>query len=373
MNLVKFLHRPNPKKSLPSGRAPKILIVQIAGIGDLVLATPAIDALREAFPSARIDLLTSPRSTDLLASLKTIDIIYSFDIEKFRNPLSIRVLSALAVFKAQILPLRRNKYDAIISMNNVSSTRGGLTIGLLFQAISAKLWVGRNTNNRAPYFDLALIESSSDPVPEALTKLNLVAKLGASPAPRAAQLPISSDDRTKASELLKDGAEWVAIIPGANYEAKAWPEDGFSGVSSAVLKRGLSVVLLGGPGDAQRALSVENSVTSKGKILNLVGKLSLVETAAVLQQTVLTVTNDTGPMHIAAAVGSPLVVIYGPSNSTRYQPWAPEDKKTVIHHRFPCNPCDYHVCPKAEWCMDAATTTEVLEAVDTILGSIENE
>ena len=97
--------------------------------------------------------------------------------------------------------------------------------------------------------------------------------------------------------------------------------------------------------------------------------MSLPETAAVLQSVEVAVTNDTGPMHMAAAVGTPLVAVFGPTSSVRYAPWCPEGECVILHDIMPCNPCAFHQYPMDAWCMESIEPAAVVEAVMILLSS----
>ena len=320
-----MLHRPDAERALPRDRAPKLLVLQIAGIGDLVLATPALDALRERFPDARIDLLTSPRAVDLLAHHPAVNHVYPFDIGRFRNPVRLLNPAVLGSFRAQIRPLKSNRYDALLSLNNISTKRGAWTLGVLMKMIGAPLWVGRNTDGRAPFFDLSLAEASSDPVPEALTKQRVVSQLGASSSERPLTLPLDDQSYHKAKVVLGSiEPPYAAILPGANVDVKQWPAERFAEVARSLRDRGYTIITLGGPDDRDAAEVIDKALS--GKLLRLEGTLSLPEVAAVLAKCQVVITNDTGPMHMAAAVGTPMVALFCSVNLARYRPWMDESR-----------------------------------------------
>ena len=364
MRLRRLIRTPR-SAALPDDRQPRLLIVDIAGIGDLILATPSISALRERLPDARIDLVTSPRAFELLSAKSCLDHVYSFDVERFRNPSVLLRPAHLFHLWRQLRPLRANHYDALCSLNNVSTPRGALTLGILLRALKARLWIGRNTDGLAPYFDREIAESLRDPVSEAVTKLRVVAELGADPSPRPLSLPIGEAARQRAISLLCHPSPWAALMPGANISAKTWSADNFGEVGRYLAERGYGVVVLGGPEDGELASTVAR--ISGDASIHLAGVLSLQETAAVLEKAAIAVTNDTGSMHIAAAVNTPLVAIYGPSNSVRFAPWTSESRRRIVHEIMHCNPCTYRECPMDIWCMEQVRPVQVISAVEQLL------
>jgi heptosyltransferase-2 len=343
-------------------------VVQVAGIGDLVLTTPALDSLRERFPDARIGLLTSPRSARLLEAHSAVDQVHSFDILRFRNPLALLRPSARALLRAQLRPVRAARYDALLSMNNVASGRGGFSLGLTLRALQIPLWVGRNTNGRAPYFDLALQEDERDPVPEAVTKLRVAGLLGASAAPRPASLPVKREDREMAAELLGEG-DWAAVLPGANVPAKRWPLVRFGEIARRLVeRRGFRLAVLGGQEDARAAEVVELS-GGEENALRLDGRLDLGQAAAVLERCRIAVTNDTGPMHMAAALGTPLVAVFASANLARYRPWGDARKlRTLTGDAGELDPATREGMRAS---VLGVRVDEVWEAVEELLGPLE--
>ena len=181
MKLTSLVRRRLPSTQLPAGRPPRLLVVQIAGIGDLVLAMPALDALRDHFPGAQIDLLTSSRADDLLAGHPSVDHIHPFGIDMFGDLTTLLSPTRSLILIRQIRRLRDVQYDALLSLNRAFTDRGGLTLGLLLRSLGVPLWLGRNTDDRVPYFDREVSEFINDPRPEAITKLEVAALIGAPP------------------------------------------------------------------------------------------------------------------------------------------------------------------------------------------------
>lgn len=343
MKLTSLVRRRLPSTQLPAGRPPRLLVVQIAGIGDLVLAMPALDALRDHFPGAQIDLLTSSRADDLLAGHPSVDHIHPFDIDMFGNLTTLLSPTRSLILIRQIRRLRDVQYDALLSLNRAFTDRGGLTLGLLLRSLGVPLWLGRNTDDRVPYFDREVSEFINDPRPEAITKLEVAALIGAPPEPRPLSLPLGTAEKERAAQLLAGPDRWAAIMPTANVPVKTWPAERFVEVAKRLTDCGFRIAILAGPGDRETTQSIAQEIGER--LLDLAGMLSLRETAAVLQSVEVAVTNDTGPMHIAAAVRTPLVAIFGPTSSLRYGPWCPEEERVILHDIMPCNPCAFHQCP----------------------------
>lgn len=361
---MSWIRRVGGQIRLPEGRPPRLLVVQIAGIGDLVLATPALSALRDRYPEARIDVLTSPRAADLLVGHPTVSNLYAFNIGRYRNPLSLMLPGSLLDLRRQTRPLREACYDALLSLNNVSTKRGAITLGLLLRTLDVPAWAGRNTDGRMPLFDEEVRESLADPSPEVLVKLKVAALLGAESSPRPLVLPVDREERERAQRTLGGTGEWAAILPGANVASKRWPAERFGEVAAALHGRGMKILLLGTGEDVAAADVVSGAV--EGDVLSLVGKVTLRETAALLQACRIVVTNDTGPMHIAAAVGTPLVALFASVNIHRFRPWTADSRCRTL--TSPCGNEYPESDPRAmEASLRCVGVPEVLSAVDEML------
>lgn len=363
MNLLKpLMKRLHERKEWNVSKAPRFLVVQIAGIGDLVLATPVLDALKERYPECRMIVLTSPRAGTLLASHPSVDELFEFDISRFRNPLVLRSKGARKKLLAQLEPLKERNFDAILSLNNVSTVRGGFTIGGLFRLVApSAFWAGRNTDGRAPYFDGSVDERSRDPRPEALTKLAVAKHVGVDAIPRALSLPLGKAELAKARELLGE-KKWIAMMPGANVAAKQWPVDRFANVAEYFAAKGYSFALLGGPDERYTGELIEKVVGARA--LNLMGDLDLRETAAVLHHCTLAITNDTGPMHMAAAVGCPIVALFCSLNIKRYRPWMAENAYRALTTEPEANPASETGMRQS---VRGVTSEMVIEAAEDLL------
>jgi len=329
-----LIHSPENGLDSDTLKPGKILVVQIAGIGDLVLATPALQALKKKFPDAELDVLTSPRADVLLENFGSVRQIFTFDIERLRNPANLLSPDNMRVLRDQLNPLKAEKYDIVVSMNNVATKRGGITLGFLLKYLGIPVWVGRNTNDRAPYFDLSILEDEREVISEAETKLKVVGLLKAIPESRDLHLNLSDSEREDTLKLMRGKLNLIAFMPGANVDIKMWPIERFIEVGEWLIKKGYNIVVLGGPGDVEVSDKLEDAL-GKDSVRRLDGKLSLRQTAAALSHVKLALTNDTGPMHIAAAVNIPIVALFCSLNAGRYHPWMDEAKYRLLTSKVP--------------------------------------
>jgi heptosyltransferase-2 len=200
--------------------------------------------------------------------------------------------------------------------------------------------------------------------------LNLVAALGANPAPLAPQLAVTPDEMDAVKKkfgLEKISAPVLGLNPGAEYgPAKRWPVEKFIAAAGEIQQRtNCTWILFGGQGDLELAARIEAGTQNlKLKTQNLAGRTSLRELMALLKLCRVLLTNDTGPMHVAAALGTPVVVPFGSTSPGLTAPGVPGDAR---HHLFkstvPCVPCFLRECPIDLRCLNGISVERVVGAV----------
>jgi heptosyltransferase-2 len=179
------------------------------------------------------------------------------------------------------------------------------------------------------------------------------------------RLSLSQAEKFEGRDILEDygldpGRPLVALGPGAAYgPAKRWPPERFAAVAAALEQEyGAAVVLLGGPDDRGAAAAV--MVRREGKIVNLAGQTGLRQALGVLAHMRLLITNDSGLMHAAAALGTPLIALFGSTDPVATGPFS--DRAVVLRHPLPCSPCFKRTCETGYPCLTAITVAEVLDA-----------
>jgi heptosyltransferase-2 len=330
----------------------RILAIKLADLGDLLTITPALQALRATYPSARIDLLVPPSSASLLNGAAYIDEILSFDkfpFDRKRGLLNVQRLANTARF---LLGLRLAKYDTIVLFHHFATRWGTFKFAVLSMAVGSRVRVGLD-NGRGYFLNLRTPDLGFGAMHEVDYWLKVVELLGADRhAGWRPHIPINDQSCSVIADLLTDNGinratPLVAIHPGAGWYSRAriWPVEGFARVARGLMEsHGVTVVIVGGPDEQEIAERLEALAGDSGCVLNLVGRTSIAETAALLAQCDLFVGNDSGPMHIAAAVGTPVVAMFGPSNIGAWGPYSPEGERsphTVVSRDLPCMPCFY--------------------------------
>lgn len=341
----------------------RILIVQLADIGDLVLTTPAISALREALPDAHITLFTSShaapviRDTDLLDEIITLDRQAMNSSFAFFKPSNLRRLSNLW----------RDSYDAVLFFHHFTLRLGTLKFALIALASGAKRRIGLE-NGHGWFLNERIPDAGFGAKHEAEYWLELAGRLGADTSPRPGRIAYTSPPN-----LPEHNGPRIVIHAGSGgYSlARRWNPERFAAVADALARqRNAQIILVGGPADD--SADVIASMTQP--CIDLTGKTSLTELAGLLRTADLYIGADSGVGHIAAGVGAPVVSIFGPSNHRAYGPWNPNGRVTVIRSAPLCSPCSYveygiglrEGCP-ARTCMRMVSADDVLRAAQALL------
>lgn len=337
----------------------KILVIQTAFLGDAALTTPLFRALSSQADRYDVTALTTPQGAELLgypgplaAGLKQV-VVY----DKHGKDRGLKNFLSLAG------KLRNEKFDIVVSPHRSLRsaalawlTKAPVRIGFDENALPL-LWTHRVRRRR----ELHEVERN----------LELLAPLGGIPAgfiPKleVAIVPAAESSAEKLCGEFLSSPLRIGIAPGSVWGAKRWPPENFSKAIDGIGKeRRAKFVLIGGPGDVETAAAVKEN--SNSEILDLVGKTTINEMTAIIGRLHLFITNDTGPMHVAAALDIPTVAIFGAT--TPAQGFSPYSKKArVVEAPNPpdCRPCSAHgpnKCPKDHFkCMNEITPESVIEA-----------
>lgn len=330
----------------------RILAVKLADLGDLLTVTPALQALRAAHPTARIDLLVPPSSAGLLKGSDYIDSILTFDKFPFDRKRGLLSISRLLQTARFLVELRLSRYDAIVLFHHFATRWGTFKFAAVSYASGAKVRAGLD-NGRGYFLNLRLPDEGFGAMHEVDYWLNLAGLLGANTGTGwRPHIAIGDAARSQAANLTANmgrnrARSLVAVHPGAGWYSRAriWPVQGFAAVAKGLIEsHDADLVILGGPDEAEAASTLERLVGEPEHLANLTGRTSILETAALIERCDLFLGNDSGPMHIAAAVGTPVVAVFGPSNIRAWGPYTPtgqEPMHRVVARDLPCMPCFY--------------------------------
>jgi heptosyltransferase I len=323
----------------------RFLIVRLGSLGDVVHAIPAAAALRARFPEARIDWLVDPRYVPLLDMVRGID---------SRVPVDTRRVGATLRIARD---LRGVGYNAVIDL------QGLLKSAVLARAAGGERTIGfprehlREPMARAFYTDTPDPRAAEHVI---FKNLALLEPLGLREA--RVEFPLDIPHSSIADQVRSrfGGAPYALINPGAAWPNKRWLPARFGALAEFVRERfGVRSVVLWGPGEEARAQEV---VTASSGAAEIAPPTSIPDLFALAKHARLMLSGDTGPLHIAAAVGTPVVALFGPTRAVRNGPWAPRD--IVVARTEGCGCLYERRCRRGAPCIEDIAIAEVSAAVE---------
>jgi heptosyltransferase-2 len=348
-------------------------------VGDAVMTVPALRKLRTLFPDAHITLATRKPTDGLFAD------------SDFLDDLQVHVHSGVLATIGQIREWRKGRFDlAVLFPNSFESALVAFLAGvpirigyatdgrglLLTNPLNLPEW--RGTRHEVYYY-LEIIDQLERVVRSTETKGHELVTSGLRASNDTDGSLKVSDVRRQAAlltvrshALAGDGSDdsnsapLIAFCPGSiNSRAKRWPTERYAALADRMMTElGARILLVGSPGELEVSKEVQRLM--RGKALMLTGQTELAEAVAVLSLVDLLVTNDTGPAHIASALGRPTLVIFGPTNPLTTRPFSPVGE--ILRHPPDCAPCMLRDCPIDHRCMTAISPDEVFERASAILG-----
>jgi lipopolysaccharide heptosyltransferase I len=352
--------------------AASILIVRLGAFGDIVHALPAVAAIRRAWPDARIDWLIDARYAGLLAFTSGFDRAL---VIRARTPgagvrpgSDDRSFSGVLGTVAAVRCMRAARYDAALDL------QGLVKSALLARLSGARRVIGfRAPSLREPAARMFYTEAAGPEHGVHVIHKNLapVRALGIDPGPPRFRLeaPLAGAVAAALPEPDASGVPRFAVVnPGAGWPNKRWPADRFGAIAAHLRDRhGLVPLVTWGPDERDLAEAVARASAGAARVAP---PTTLGDMIALLGRAALFVGGDTGPLQIAAALGTPIVSVFGPTSPARNGPWAPAD---ISLSRF--EQCECHHkrrCRRATPCIDDISVDEVADAVDRRLGVLAN-
>jgi lipopolysaccharide heptosyltransferase I len=341
---------------------PRVLIIKPSSLGDIVHALPVLTALRARYPFAHLAWLVSRPFAPLLDGHPLLDEVIPFDRQGYGRML--RSPRALADFVRFVRDLRRRRFNLVLDL------QGLVRSGFLAWATGAPRRVGfGDARELAWLFYTQRVAGSRRACHAVEMNLRLARAIALDVQTPAFPLGLRTQELTDARRLL-DGAacqpleRFTAVLPGARWESKRWRAERFAELIERLHADGFpQCVLLGAAED--RPVADRVIAATHGAAVDLVGRTSLRELAAVLSLAELVICNDSGPMHIAAAFGRPLVALFGPTNPARTGPYDPSAR--VVQLPLECVPCYRRECPLLHHnCMVQLEVEAVMQAVRTL-------
>ena len=329
----------------------KILIIQTAFLGDVILITPLIRAVKQIFPKADIDVLVVPQYASILSNNPHIHNVIGFDKRK----------NKLKSFWKTGRVLRKNKYDLAIAPHSSVTT----AYLMLFSGIRERL--GFDRWHASKYLTMKV------PHPDGVHKiqrlLQLIKPFSSKNFSIQTEIFPGEKEKNRAAELLvelkNNKDKIIALAPGSVWFTKRWPEEHYVELTKILAERGYNLIFLGAPDEREICQRIIDKAGVNA--LNLAGKTSILESAAVIAQSDLMICNDSGPLHIANAMKTDIFAFFGPTTRKfGYYPYRENDM--VFEIDLDCRPCGSHgssECPLKHFkCMREIEPLNVFKQVE---------
>ena len=344
-----------------------ILIVKLSAIGDVIHTLPALNAIRNYYPDANITWLVEEDAAPLVIGHKALDRVIVSKRKRWLKALkSLSLLSTIKEVHGFIKVLRDTRYDMILDFQAL--LKSGILIALARG--QRKIGFGKGLehmehsymflNERIPAIDMEI---------HALTRgMVLLNAIGIPTNEIEYKLPVSNDDCEKVDELMKrhdiNGVKFlIAINPVAKWESKLWPKERFARLADMIIDEyDARIIFTGGSEDRHIIQDIMSAM--KGRALNLAGHTTLKMLAALYKKTVLVISTDTGPMHLAAAMETPVVAIFGPTAPWRTGPYGSGHR--VVRADPECSPCFKRQCETID-CMHQISEDRVMAEVRSVM------
>ncbi len=364
----------------------RILLIKPSAVGDVLHAVPILAKLRARYPVARIDWLLNPAIADLVGSHPALTNVVAFDRSAYGR--AWRSWSAASALAGMVSAVRRARYDLVVDLH------GQFRSAMLVWASGAPVRIGfdrprrrpaaasdRRLNTQAYVHGWTgarewawLAYTHRIPIPRldvhAVDRyLWLGPILGLDDGPPDFRLPVSPEAEARVDALIRRGGlagrPLAVLVPGTLWETKHWHVEGFAEVARRLTRSGRAVALAGSPAERGRCQAV--AALCPG-VCDLSGRTTLSDLAALIRRAEVCVTNDSGSMHLAVALGRPVVGVFGPTDPVWIGPYG--RPRSVVRSGAACSPCylrRLRACPHGHACMTEVSGAMVMERLEEVL------
>ncbi len=340
----------------------KILIIKLSAIGDVVQTLPALEAIKKNYPDSEITWVVEEAAAGILEGHPLIDhVLASRRKEWFlelKNPFT--VIRGLGHIISFVRELRGTHYDIAIDF------QGLLKSGILIGLARADRKIGFDRSRELSFIFLNEKLPPYDVEKHALERyLDVARYLGATDPSPECTLPIDQERKTIKNRLegiREQGRMLIVVNPVARWATKLWPEKNFAELADRLIREKKATVIFTGSGE-DRALNDRILSMMGEKAVNWAGKTTLKELAALATLSNIFITTDTGPMHLAAAAGTRVIALFGPTAPWRTGPYGPSH--AIIRTSIDCSPCYLRQCDINVQCMSGISVEEVMRKIST--------
>lgn len=347
------------KPKLKSKNYKRILIVRTDKIGDLVLSTPVFKAVREAYPDSYIAVLVRPYTKDIIEGNPYIDEIITYDKTNGDEDM-LRDIGF-------ITKLRKKKFDLALVLHPKNRSHIFTFFAGIPERVGYDKKMGWLLTKRIPHIKQYGLKHEID------YTLDLLRYIGIEPKDKELHVSVNRASEEKVAGIFsKNGISKndivITVHPGSSCPSKRWKPERFAKVADELAEKyKAKIVIIAGPKDLSFGNKTAQSMKSPS--LNLSGQTTVMDLVSILKRSHLFISNDSGPVHISCAAGTPTISIFG-RNDRGLSPerWRPVGKRDVaLHKDLGCDPCHSHNCKIGFKCLDAISVEEVISAAGRIL------
>lgn len=327
--LIRLVDRLRRPRSDESAKPDRILIVKFWGIGSIILCEPALRYLRKKFPEARLDFLTLAQNRELFKLMPHVDQVYAADFRRLGRFL----ISAMRL----IVRLRRRKYDLIFDAEFFANFS---TLVATLARPRRVIGFSRAASIKSRLLDVAVPFHDDEHAAENFLRLVKIGTGDESAPNESENFPRLILPSSPAATLRFSGRPGIVMNVNASPLAleRRWPQERFVSLAKWLLKKyQTDLILIGARGEEKYTQAVAQAIAAPGKVHNLAGNLNLIELAGLIRPAALFISNDSGPLHLAAALQKPVVGFYGPETPKRFGPLC--DDRLIFYLGLPCSPC----------------------------------
>ncbi len=330
----------------------RILVIKLRAIGDVLLSTPVVRNLRDHFPAAQIDFLTDKFAADVVLGNPWVSNVLSFDRESETGAGIIR-------------RVRNQSYDLVIDL--FSNPRSAIITGLS----GARFRAGFPFRWRKYAYNIIITPRAGN-IHNIDFNLDALRRLDIPVHYREPYFPLSSNAKDFAGEWIRrenlGGSTVVGLNPSGGWSTKRWGLDHFARLGDCIAERHrASIIILWGPGEEEDSRIIRQRMKKNAR---LIPKTTLSQLGAIIRQCSFIVSNDSGPMHIAAALHVPTLGIFGPTNPRQQGPYG-EMHRWIRNEELDCLECSLTSCPIGNVCMTELTVDRVMQSFDMLVSQAE--
>jgi|GEM_PF-3519277 len=350
----------------------KIVVLHFGGLGDMVISIPALKVLRKLYCNDKIILITTKSILPLIESSNMADDIIGLgfrqeDVVGINIIRNYKLMLSLFCF---FYSLRKEKIDIMINFSRIDTIWGAIKMALIFYIVNAKYRIGRDTGRLGFFYNYKIPEPRKPKKHEFDYVNDIIKKLGGDVEGFPKLIPDDESVKEVEDMFREHGIEKSDVLVcfncGARREAARWPLENFIYVMSSL--KNVKILIIGGNEkyDIETAKKIKEALPH---VINFSGKTTVRQLIALLSRVHLVVTNDTGVLHVAAGLSTPIIAIFGPAPPVQYKPLTSEEKYIIYYKRMGCSPCTKHKCWHRK-CLRAIHPEEILDGIRMLLGRL---